>query len=225
MTIKNITDDHLCSKDIDGRLLFTRFANNLLFCILGPMNEDEVKDDEEFEDVSFVESTEDGDVLPTKDIVKKLREDLKKARTDKDEYLIGWQRAKADYVNLQKEMDQVRKTTALLTKERMADSLLPVLDSFDMAFSNKEVWEKVDANWRTGIEYIYSQFKTRLAESGIEQINAVGVPFDPNLHESIESVPTDDKSKDHTVEKVLQAGYKMGEKIIRPARVTVYEFR
>jgi molecular chaperone GrpE len=200
-------------------------------------NEDEIKDGtldvgvedtvepEHFEDVTFVDSTEDGDVLPTKDIVKKLREDLKKARADKDEYLVGWQRAKADYVNLQKEMEQVRSSSSNLAKEKMAKNLLPTLDSFDMAFANKEAWEKVDANWRTGVEYIFAQFMTGLSDSGIEKINTAGVPFDPNLHQSIESIPTDDTSKDHTIEKVLQAGYKMGDRVIRPARVNIYEFK
>lgn len=189
-------------------------------------NDEEIKEDTDtFEDVTFVDSTEDGDALPTKDIVKKLREDLKKARADKEEYLVGWQRAKADYVNLQKEMEIVRKATVTLTKERMAETLLPVLDSFDMAFANKEAWAKVDATWRTGVEYIHAKLITSLSDSGIEPINTVGAVFDPNLHESIESIPTDDKSKDHTVEKILQAGYKMGERVIRPARVTVYQFQ
>jgi molecular chaperone GrpE len=186
---------------------------------------DDLTDPEDFEDVTFVESTEDGDVLPTKDVVKKLREDLKNTRAEKDEYLIGWQRAKADYVNLQKELDLVRLNSSMLAKEKMAKNLLPVLDSFDMAFANKEAWEKVDANWRTGVEYIFAQFTTGLSDSGIEKINQVGVAFDPNLHQSIESIPTSDQSKDHTMEKILQAGYKMGDRIIRPARVNIYEYK
>jgi len=180
---------------------------------------------EAFEDVTVVDSTEDGDALPTKDVVKKLREDLKKARADKEEYLTGWQRAKADYVNLQKEMDQVRKNTSIIAKEKMVENLLPALDSFDMAFANKESWEKVDPNWRTGVEYIYQQFITSLSDSGVEKIDKVGVLFDPNLHQSIESVSTDDESKDHTVEKIVQAGYKIGERVVRPARVNIYEYK
>lgn len=196
------------------------------------MNEEEIKDteinldnQESFQDLEFVDSTEDGDALPTKDVVGKLRADLKQARADKEEYLTGWQRAKADYVNLQKEMDTVRKNTQVLTKEKMMENLLPTLDSFEMAFTNKEAWEKVDANWRMGIEYIHQQFMTSLADSGIEKIDKVGVSFDPNLHQSIESIPTDDQSKDHTIERVIQTGYKIGERIIRPARVNIFEFK
>jgi len=198
-------------------------------------NEDEIKNDlpadeagennEEFEDVTFVDSTEDGDALPTKDIVKKLRDDLKKARADKEEYLTGWQRAKADYINLQKEMEQVRANTSLVTKEKMVEGLLPAIDSFDMAMSNKEAWEKVDQGWRTGVEYIYQQIISGLADVGVQIIDKVGVPFDPSLHQSIESVSTDDQSKDHTIEKVIQAGYKIGDRVIRPARVNIFEYK
>lgn len=198
-----------------------------------PIKEETVQDeilealhvDLQEDDISYVESTEDGDTLPTKDIVKKLREDLKKARSEKEEYLTGWQRAKADYVNLQKEMDMVRANTSVLTKEKMVENLLPSLDSFDMAMGNKENWEKVDPNWRTGVEYIYQQIMTGLSDSGIEKIDKVNIPFDPMLHESIESVPTDDESKDHTIAKVIQAGFKIGERVIRPARVHLFEYK
>ncbi len=180
---------------------------------------------EAFDDVEVVPSTEDGDSLPTKDVAKKLRDDLKQARLDKEEYLTGWQRAKADYVNLQKEMDQVRSATSIITKEKMVENLLPAIDSFDMAMGNKDAWEKVDPNWRTGVEYIYQQIITGLADSGIEKIDKTNVLFDPNLHQSIESIPTDDQSKDHTIEKVIQAGFKIGERVVRPARVTIFEYQ
>ncbi len=190
------------------------------------MKDEEIKSDEnneDFEDVTFVDSTEDGDALPTKDVVGKLRADLKQARSDKEEYLTGWQRAKADYINLQKEMDQVRANTSVVTKEKIVENLLPSIDSFDMAMANKEAWEKVDPNWRTGVEYIYQQIMNGLADSGVERIDKVGIAFDPNLHQSIESVPTDDQSQDHTVAKVIQAGYKIGDRVVRPARVNIYE--
>ncbi|MCX6754848.1 MAG: nucleotide exchange factor GrpE [Candidatus Nomurabacteria bacterium] len=176
-------------------------------------------------DISYVDSNEDGEALPTKDVVKKLREDLKQVRSDKEEYLTGWQRAKADYVNLQKEMDQVRANTSLLTKEKIVENLLPALDSFDMAFANKDAWEKVDQNWRVGVEYIYQQFINSLSDSGVEKIDKSNISFDPNIHQSMESVATDDESKDHTIEKIIQAGYKIGDRVIRPARVNIYEYK
>lgn len=200
------------------------------------MNEEEIKNNNEslekdidtsenFVDLDFIETNEDGDELPNKDITKKLREDIKICRKEKEEYLTGWQRAKADYVNLQKELDIARINISILTKEKMTEKLLPSLDSFDMAFSNKEHWETLDKDWRVGIESIYSQLIKGLEDSGIEKIDEQNVPFDPNIHQSISVVYTDDESKDHTVEKVFQVGYKIGDRIIRPAKVTIYDYK
>ncbi len=176
-------------------------------------------------DVTYVDSTEDGEALSSKDVTKKLREDLKLCRAEKEEYLTGWQRAKADYINLQKEHGDHQTKSSVVTKEKFARNLLPALDSFDMAFANKEAWEKVDKNWRMGVEYIYSQFINGFAESGIEKIDEVGVKFDPILHESIESIVTDKEEKDHSIEKIIQVGYRLGDRIIRPARVNIFEYK
>jgi len=189
------------------------------------MDDEEIKKDSGEEDLEFVDSTEDGEALPAKDVAKKLREDLKVCRKEKEEYLTGWQRAKADYINLQKEFDLVRFNVSILTKEKMVMKLLPALDSFEMAFANKEHWEKIDKDWQDGITSIYQQFIFGLANSGIEKIEEVGVPFDPNIHQSINIIETNDESKDHTVEKVLQVGYKIGNRVIRPAKVTIFEYK
>lgn len=182
-------------------------------------------DDGDLPDVTYIESTEDGEALPTKDVTKKLREELKTLRKEKEEYLTGWQRAKADYVNLQKELDLARINISIITKEKMVEKLIPVLDSFEMAFSNKEHFEKLDKDWQNGITSIYQQLLTGLANSGIEKIEQIDVPFDPSIHQSISIVETTDDKKDHIVEKVLQVGYKIGERVIRPAKVTIFEFK
>ncbi len=174
--------------------------------------------------IRYVASTEDGDELSTKDVTKKLREELKACRQEKEEYLTGWQRAKADYVNLKKELEGHHLNTSIVAKEKMMNNLLPAIDSFDIAFKNKEAWEKVDKDWRTGVEYIYTGLMNGFADSGIEKIDKVGVKFDPNLHHSITVVPTDKEEEDHTVESIIQVGYKIGDRVIRPARVNVFEF-
>lgn len=193
---------------------------------------DEVQDvsseQDAFEDVVFVESTEDGDVLPTKDIVKKLREENKKLRSEKDEYLTGWQRAKADYVNLQKELNEVRLNSLNIGKEKTINGILPVIDSFDMAFSNKEAWEKVDSNWRTGIEYIYQQFTKSLEDLNVFKINDLNIDFNPLMHEPVDTTDTTDSNLENKIAEVVQAGYiikgaNTQEKIIRPAKVRVYK--
>jgi molecular chaperone GrpE len=195
-------------------------------------NEDIQSEPESFQDLEFVENTEDGEELQAKDVTKKLREDLKICRNEKEEYLTGWQRAKADYINLQKELNLIHNNVSILAKEKITENLLPALDSFEMAFGNKEHWETLDKEWRDGIMSIYQQFISGLKDSGIEKIDQAEVPFDPNIHQSVSVVQTADELKDHTVEKILQAGYKIGDlsvdkagRIIRPAKVTIYEFK
>lgn len=188
-------------------------------------NNENLETKDNFEDVTFVESTEDGEEISTKDVSKKLREELKVCRKEKEEYLTGWQRAKADYINLQKELGEIRANTSLLTKEKVIRDFLPAIDGFEIAFSNKEAWEKVDKNWRIGVEYIHQQFMSTLSELGVEKINAINVSFDPKIHEPTETVNTTEKNKDNTIEKVTQIGYKMGSRIIRPARVNVFKYQ
>jgi len=199
------------------------------------MKDEEIKTEEKEEniptndiegnDVTYVESTEDGETMPAKDVAKKLREQIKVLQKEKEEYLTGWQRAKADYINLQKELSSIHAHTSILTKEKVVEQLFPALDSFEMAFANLEHWEKLDKEWQDGMKSIYKQFLAGLLNSGITTIEESGIPFDPSIHQSISVVPTDDESKDHTVEKVLQIGYKIGDRVIRPAKVTIYEHK
>lgn len=174
------------------------------------------------DDVEFVAEDGEGNTLSSDAKVKKLRAELAKANKERTEYLTGWQRAQADYVNLKKEEQAKRESLATVIKEDFAESLLPALDSFTMAMSNKQAWEKVDANWRVGVEYIYTQLLKSLSDHNITQINEVGVPVDGFAHQAVEVVETDDASKDDTVAAILQMGYKIGDKIIRPARVSVW---
>lgn len=190
------------------------------------MNDEEDKiidiDQEPSDDVSFVEEDGEGAELSSVAKIKKLRDELKTVNKERLEYLTGWQRAQADYVNLKKESSESLIRGKEIGREQLLDSLLPALDSFDMAIGNKESWEKVDANWRNGIEYIYSRLLTALTENNVTVIDTVGAPFDPNLHEAIENIPTDDIALDHTIESIIQKGYKMSDRILRPARVKVY---
>lgn len=177
-------------------------------------------DDIEFEELDWV-----GDEKKDKQKLKDLRAELKASQKESREHLTALQRARADYVNLKKELDEVRDITKKKTTEKVLADFLPTLDSFDMAMGNAAAWEAVDKNWRVGVEYIYSQLKTALENNGVIAIDQVGADFDPNIHEPIETKETDDASLDHKIEKIIQKGYKMGEKTIRPARVVVWKVK
>lgn len=174
-------------------------------------------------DVEFVDSDEEGNPLPKKDTDKKLREKLKECQKERDEYLTGWQRAKADYINLQKELENTRLRSGILEKEKVILGILPVFDSFRMAFQNKEAWGKVDPSWRQGIEYVFQQFNSSLEELGVKKVEDVNVPFDPKVHQPINTVPTDDNNLDEKIAKVVQVGFVIGDRVVRPARVEVYK--
>ncbi|MEX2052503.1 MAG: nucleotide exchange factor GrpE [Candidatus Paceibacterota bacterium] len=170
------------------------------------------------------EFNEDGEE-DLKKTIKKLRADLKQAKKEKEEYLNGWQKERADFANYKKQEDDRKTVFSEAVRERILSRFLSVVDSFNMAFANKDAWEKVDSSWRKGVEYIYSQMNIIFEEYGVKGVGEGGEPFDPNIHESIDMVPTDKKEMDHKVAEVVQKGYKLGERVMRPARVNVYEYK
>ena len=101
---------------------------------------------------------------------------------------------------------------------------MPVLDSFSVAFQNKETWERVDEGWRKGVEYIHSQLMSVLKENSLIEINPHdGEQFNPLYHVVAETIITDKKEDEGKILKVSQKGYRTGEIVIRPARVVVFE--
>jgi molecular chaperone GrpE len=189
--------------------------------------EDAEKEPEAIEPDSEVlefEFNEDGEE-DLKKTLKKLRADLKQAKAEKEEYLTGWQKERAEFANYRKQEDERRAVFSEAMRERILTRFLSVIDSFNMAFANREAWEKVDEGWRKGVEYIYTQLNNIFEEYGVKTIGEVGDFFDPNMHESIDVVETDKKEMEHKIATVIQKGYKLGERVIRPARVNVYEYK
>lgn len=183
-----------------------------------------IEENLEDDDIVEFEYNEDGEE-DLKKTLKKLRNDLKQARKEKEEYLTGWQKERADFANYKKQEEDRKAMFSESMRERILSRFLTVMDSFNMAFSNREAWEKVDASWRTGIEYIYSQMNTVFEEYGVKEIGKLGEVFDPNLHESLEMIETNKKEENHTIAQVIQKGYKIGDRVLRPARVNVFEFK
>jgi molecular chaperone GrpE len=169
------------------------------------------------------EFNEDGEE-DLKKTLKKLRSSLKVCQKEKEEYLTGWQKERAEFTNYKKQEEDRKINFSEAVRERILSRFLSVLDSFNMAFSNKEAWEKVDEGWRKGVEHIYAQINEIFEEYGIKPIGEAGESFDPNIHHSIEMVSTNKKEEDHKVCKVVQKGYKLGDRMIRVAQVNVFEY-
>ena len=186
------------------------------------MKDEDITIENEGEDVVFEESTEEGEALSGGTKIKKLQDRIKELEKEKQEYLDGWQRARADYANLQKITEDDKKRFKEMFAESFVSDLIPVVDSFLMAMSNKEAWEKVDPAWRTGVEYIYNQLMSALDAHKLALFGEVGEGFDPVQHEAVSEEVTDDASKDHTIAKVIQKGFLLNGSILRAARVVVY---
>jgi molecular chaperone GrpE len=159
------------------------------------------------------------------DTIRKLREKLKKSEAERLEYLTGWQRAKADLINARKRDEADHKEFIKFANERLIDGLIPVLDSFELAMNNKEAWEKADKNWRIGVESIASQLKKALNDAGLEEVNPSGQKFDPMRDEAASYEPVDSENKNHMIIGVMQKGYTLNGRPMRPAKVKVGEFK
>ena len=156
--------------------------------------------------------------------LKKLHEKLKQAVALKQEYLDGWQRAKADYANLKKEQNRLHIVVRVEAKTELLHEFLDLADSFDLAFSNKKAWEELPQDWRIGMEHIHSKLLSIFKAHRMSVIDPAGKVFIQALHHSMATVATNDKSEDGKVAEVLQKGYLMDGELMRAARVKVYQY-
>ena len=157
------------------------------------MDEDKIIDEEVLE--------EDG----LNDKLKKLRGELKDCQKEKAEYLAGWQRAKADFINARKDEEKARAEFAKFAAERVLREMLAVADSLEIA----------------GDKHICAQLRDILKREGVEPIEASGIKFDPMRHEALEQVELNDKEKDGVIIEELQKGYKIHDRVLRPSKVKV----
>ncbi len=175
------------------------------------------------DDVVFEDNTEvvGGDY---KQKVDKLRAQIKDLQTKNSALLDGWQRDKADFINIKKREEESKKEFIKFASQGLVEELLPVLDSFESAFKNKEAWEKVDKNWRTGVEYIHSQLTGVLTSNGLKVINPTGEVYNAMRDEAVEMVKIDEKEKDGKILETVQVGYELNGKELRAPKVKVLHF-
>lgn len=157
------------------------------------------------------EGKQDTDLLP--------EDKLAEAEARAAEYLEGWQRARAEFANARKRMERDRAEARRNATIEVVSNLLPVLDDFERALAS--VPEEIASNsWFEGIALVDRKLRSILDNVDIERIEAVGQPFDPNYHEAV----LQEESHEHesgTVIKELQSGYRLNDRVIRPAMVVV----
>ena len=140
----------------------------------------------------------------------KLKTKIKKLEEERNNYLDKWQRAQAEFVNARKLDEEDKKRAISFATRKLIEELVPVLDSFEMAFSTIE---------DEGVKRVYQQLKKVLEDAGVEQFDPVGEVFDPARHDAMST----GEGEENTVIQVLQKGYLQNEEVIRTAKVVVGE--
>lgn len=180
-------------------------------------DEERGSQDETVSDVDF-ESEDELGAGAFKAKLKKLKDELEKVKIERQEYLDGWQRCKADTVNERREALAAAERAGSRSRDALVEDVIPSLDSFDMAIGN-DAWQKLDANWRKGMENVYSQLLGALEKHGVRPFGAVGDTFDPFLHETVQEVEAE--GAPGAIVRVLRRGYRSAERVVRPAQVAI----
>jgi molecular chaperone GrpE len=144
---------------------------------------------------------------------------LAEAEAKRDEYLAGWQRTQADFDNYRKRAAREQQLFAARAAERLVAKLLPVLDDLERAIEAAEQHE--EAKVIEGVDMTKSALAAALASEGLTEIPAEGA-FDPHVHEALLAQPAEGVEPG-TIVQVVQRGYKLGDVVLRPARVIVAE--
>lgn len=179
---------------------------------------EEEKDQDEIE---IVTDEEGGNLPDLQKKIKKLKEDWKKCEAERKEYLEGWQRSKADFINYRKEEDKRFEDMARFVTAELIQEILPMLDSFDLALRNHQLPttnpQPIDEK---GISLVFYQLLDILKKQGLEQIKVeVGDDFTPEKHESIGEIESD--LAEGKIVEVIQKGYLFQNRVLRPARVKI----
>lgn len=160
--------------------------------------------------------TEEGQEISLEEF-NELKAKAAKADENWDKYV----RTVADLDNFRKRAARERTDAVKFANEGLIEKLLPVVDNFEaaLAAASSPQGSNVDS-LKTGIQMIFTQLRSVLAEAGVEEIDAVNQMFDPNLHEAVSQQPTDEAPEGQVVQQ-MRKGYRLKDRLIRPAMVVV----
>jgi molecular chaperone GrpE len=165
----------------------------------------------------------------SKDAIKQLKVKLKECEREKLEHLENLHRAKAEFLNAKKRIDEEKIADREKAVAGHIEKLLPLCDSFAMAMSDKEAWDNAPATWKKGIDGIVNQLQSLLKSYGVTQMSPLGEAFDPEKHEALQNSEVAIEDEHDTVVGVIQNGFTRTvhdkTSVIRPARVAVGTFK
>ena len=150
--------------------------------------------------------------------IESLERDLAEANAKAEEHLYNWQRSAADFSNYKRRTDEERSQLSQFSNAILIGKLLAVLDDFDRALESVPA-EAHDA-WIEGIKLVERKLRVVLESEGVTPIDAIGLPFDPNLHEAVAHEETTAHADNEVIGEV-QRGYRLHDRVIRPSLVRV----
>jgi molecular chaperone GrpE len=148
--------------------------------------------------------------------VEALKQQLAQEKERAEAYLANWQRAAADFQNYKRRVEQEREEVARLANAALVINLLPLVDDLERALASVDA-RLAGMTWLDGIRLIERKFQALLEMSGLTEIEADGQDFDPNVHEAV----TFGEGEENKVISVVQKGYRLGGRVLRPALVVV----
>lgn len=148
-----------------------------------------------------------------------FNKELEAERKKSEEYLEGWKRAKADFINLKRRVENDIKDLAKFANADLIGKIIPVLENFRRAFMHIPK-DKENDEWVLGIKQVEKQLEDVLKTEGLEKIEVLGKEFDPAVCEAI-AYEKSGKYKDCEVIEIIEMGYKLNGKVIKPAKVKV----
>lgn len=146
-------------------------------------------------------------------------EEIDTLRREAEEYLDGWQRARAEFANYKRRTEREMAEIRQRIRGDMLVSILPIIDDLERALRDRPS-EGEASSWASGIELIYRKLLALLEAEGVQEIQTEGERFDPNRHEALSHEESEDHREGEIID-VLQKGYRLGERVLRPALVRV----
>ena len=189
------------------------------------MTDENIQTEENLEEVE-TQNEEPQKEEKKKSFFDKKCKDCEKYKSESEEYKNGWQRALADYKNLQNEINTRRGEWAQMSETQILEEFIPVYENFKKAFfhhpevNSENEEQKTFKNWIDGVGFIMKQFGDILKAHGVEEIKTVGEKFDPKFHEAM-GEEEQENIESHIILKEMDGGYKVGDKVIKAAKVIV----
>jgi molecular chaperone GrpE len=185
----------------------------------------ELSEQEPIPETKELEQEEDGEpILPAEELsleeqVEFLQSSLAEMTAKAEEYLDGWQRARAEFANYKKRVLKENTEIHQNSRGEVIKIYLDILDDLNRALDEKPT-QGEEKTWAEGIELIVQKLSKRLEAEGVKPMNPLGDEFDPNIHEALMKEESDQYESGQIIE-VMQEGYWIGDKVLRPALVRV----